>query len=71
MGVSRLDWGHSCIEDVLEMATRCNVKRTYVGHHDPNRDWSERNWIDDILRRKSEQTGLYFELARAETVLDL
>lgn len=70
-GVSRLGWGHSCIEDVLEMATRCQVKQTYIGHHDPNRDWSERNWLDETLQRKSEQTGLKFELARAETVIDL
>ncbi|WP_299488412.1 MBL fold metallo-hydrolase [Acaryochloris sp. IP29b_bin.137] len=70
-GVSRLDWGHSCIEDVLDMAARCNVKHTYIGHHDPNRDWSERNWLDETLQRKSEQTGLRFELARAETVIDL
>ncbi len=70
-GVSRLDWGHSCIEDVIEMALECRVKMTYIGHHDPNRDWSERNWIDETLRRKSEQTGAGFELARAETVIDL
>lgn len=70
-GVSRLDWGHSCIEDVLDMASRCRVKHTYIGHHDPNRDWSERNWLDETLQRKSEQTGLKFELARAETVIDL
>lgn len=70
-GVSRLDWGHSCIEDVLDMATRCRVKQTYIGHHDPNRDWSERNWLDETLQRKSKQTGLNFELARAETVIDL
>ncbi len=70
-GVSRLDWGHSCIEDVLDMATRCRIKQTYIGHHDPNRDWSERNWLDETLQRKSKQTGLNFELARAETVIDL
>lgn len=70
-GVPRMDWGHSCIEDVLDMAQACRVKRTLVGHHDPNRDWSERNWIDETLRRRSDQTGLSFELARAETVIDL
>lgn len=70
-GVSRQDWGHSCIEDVLEMAVQCQVKHTYIGHHDPNRNWSERNWIDETLIRKSEQSGLIFELAQAETVFDL
>ena len=70
-GVSRLDWGHSCIEDVVDMATDCRVKHTYIGHHDPNRDWRELNWIDETLKRKSKQIGLKFEMALAETVVDL
>jgi phosphoribosyl 1,2-cyclic phosphodiesterase len=70
-GVSRLDWGHSTIEDVLEMAAACRVKQTYIGHHDPNRSWQELQWMDQILQRKSRQTGLEFHLAQAETVIDL
>ncbi|MCE5244971.1 MAG: MBL fold metallo-hydrolase [Syntrophobacteraceae bacterium] len=70
-GVPRLDWGHSCIEDVVDMAEMCAVKATYIGHHDPNRDWSERNWIDETLKRRSDHTGLRFELARAESVITL
>ncbi|NND81331.1 MAG: hypothetical protein HKN50_02760 [Gammaproteobacteria bacterium] len=71
IGVSRKDWGHSCIEDVVAMAERCRVKQTYIGHHDPNRTWSERNWIDETLVRRSEQSGRLFEMAKAETVIDL
>ncbi|WP_089935575.1 MBL fold metallo-hydrolase [Candidatus Entotheonella palauensis] len=70
-GVSRVDWGHSCIEDVLEMAEACQVQTTYIGHHDPNRDWAERNWITEGLKRKSEQTGLGFKLAEAESIIML
>ncbi len=70
-GVPRIDWGHSCIEDIIDMAEMCRIKATYIGHHDPNRDWSERNWIDETLKRKSDQTGLQFELARAETLITL
>jgi phosphoribosyl 1,2-cyclic phosphodiesterase len=70
-GVSRLDWGHSCIEDVIAMAEKCNVKETYIGHHDPNRTWNERNLIDETLARKSQQMGRKFEFARSETVIDL
>ncbi len=70
-GVPRYGWGHSCLEDVMEMAERCQVKVTHIGHHDPNRDWSERNWIDEALARRSDQTGLGFELAQAERVYDL
>ena len=70
-GVPRMDWGHSCIEDIVDMAKACRIKTTYIGHHDPNRDWSERNWIDETLKRKSDQIGLGLELARAETVVTL
>lgn len=69
--VPRAGWGHSCVEDVLGMAERCQVRRTLIGHHDPNREWSERNWIDEILQRRSQQTGLQFELAQAESTIDL
>ena len=70
-GVSRKDWGHCCFEDVIEMAEACNVQTTYIGHHDPNRSWSERNWMDETLARKSKQMGRVIELAKAETVIDL
>ncbi len=71
LGVSRKDWGHSCIEDVTEMAEKCNIARTYIGHHDPNRTWAERNWIDETLIKRSEQSGRHFEMAKAETIIDL
>lgn len=69
--VRRLDWGHSCLEDVQEMALACGVKRTYIGHHDPNRDWSELNWIDESLIRRYERMDEKISLARAGTVIDL
>ena len=69
--VPRLDWGHSCIEDIQEMVAACQISRTLIGHHDPNREWSEREWIDQSLQRSSRGTGSSIELARAETVIDL
>lgn len=69
--IPRLDWGHSCIEDVEEMALACGVKRTLIGHHDPNREWAERQWIDQSLSRHAERGAGTVELAQAETVIDL
>jgi len=69
--VPRIDWGHSCIEDVEAMALNCKVKQTYIGHHDPNREWSERNWIDEALARGSKDRYEQIEFARAGTVIDL
>ena len=69
--VPRAGWGHSCIEDVIDMAVACRVRHTLIGHHDPNRDWSERNWLDESMLRRTDQTGYRVEFARAETVFDL
>lgn len=69
--IPRIGWGHSTVEDIVEMAQACGIGRTLIGHHDPNRDWSERNWLDESLARRSAVTGTPVELARAETVVDL
>jgi ribonuclease BN (tRNA processing enzyme) len=69
--VERIDWGHSCIEDVQKMALQCLVKKTYIGHHDPNREWSERNWIDETLARTCKNREEKIKLACAGTVIDL
>lgn len=67
----RIDWGHSCIEDVKDMAYQCGIRRTYIGHHDPNREWAERNWIDEALARDCRDRREKVELARMGTVIDL
>ncbi len=67
----RRDWGHSCIEDVEAMARRCGVRHTLIGHHDPNREWTERRWIDQSLTRNAAPEGRRVELARAETLIEL
>jgi ribonuclease BN (tRNA processing enzyme) len=69
--IPRAGWGHSCIEDVIEMAGACRVGHTLIGHHDPNRDWSERNWLDESMLRRTGDSEHRVEFARAETVFDL
>jgi phosphoribosyl 1,2-cyclic phosphodiesterase len=69
--IPRAGWGHSCIEDVIEMAGACGVRHTVIGHHDPNRDWSERNWLDESMARRGSAGQPRVEFARAETVIDL
>ena len=71
LGVSRMDWGHSCIEDVVAMAKHCNVGHTYIGHHDPNRTWAEKKSIDEKLRLQAYEDDIKYEIARAETVIEL
>ena len=68
---SRLDWGHGCIEDIVERSKRCGVKRTYIGHHDPERAWPERLRIDQDLLEESLLSETQIELAKSELVVDL
>jgi ribonuclease BN (tRNA processing enzyme) len=69
--IPRAGWGHSCIEDVIEMATECGVGRALLGHHDPNRDWAERNWLDESMARRTSGARTQIEFARAETTYEL
>jgi ribonuclease BN (tRNA processing enzyme) len=69
--IPRVGWGHSCLEDVVDMARQSGIRHTLIGHHDPNREWSERNWLDESMARRGAGEGYRVELARAETVFDL
>ena len=33
---SKVDWGHSCVSQVTELAARAQVKRLHLFHHDPD-----------------------------------
>jgi len=69
--IPRAGWGHSCIEDVIEMAVASGIRQVLLGHHDPNRDWSERNWLDESIGRRMSGERTQIEFARAETVFEL
>jgi phosphoribosyl 1,2-cyclic phosphodiesterase len=71
MPVSRLDWGHGCIEDVMARAVNCRIKRTFIGHHDPERTWGARLELDSWLQEKCRNSPYSIELAKAEGQVDL
>ncbi len=33
---SKVDWGHSCVSEVADLAARAGVKRLHLFHHDPD-----------------------------------
>ena len=33
---SKVDWGHSCVSEVTDLAARAKVKRLHLFHHDPD-----------------------------------
>lgn len=70
-GVPRIDWGHSCVEDVIERAAACEIGKTYVGHHDPDREWLDRVKLDERLAGESRRLGRHIELAKDRLVVEL
>ena len=45
---SKMDWGHSCVSQVTELAARAEVKRLHLFHHDPDQ-------TDDDIDRKLDE----------------
>jgi hypothetical protein len=71
MAVKRMDWGHGCIEDVIERVKRCHIKQTFIGHHDPERSWPARLELDRWLDAQCAGKPYRIQLAKSEDVLDL
>jgi len=69
--VSRVDWGHGCVEDAVARSKRCRIKRTLIGHHDPERSWVSRLELDRWLQKYCEGQPYKVELAKSEEVIDL
>jgi len=47
---SKVDWGHSCVSQVADLAARAQVKRLHLFHHDPDQN-------DDDIDLKLQETG--------------
>jgi len=60
---SHVGWGHGCVDDVVELATRAGVKQLFLFHHDPSHD-DER--ISRMLAhaRQLAGNGTHVEAAR-------
>ena len=46
---SKVDWGHSCVSQVADLAARAEVKRLHLFHHDPDQS-------DDDIDAKLDET---------------
>jgi phosphoribosyl 1,2-cyclic phosphodiesterase/CheY-like chemotaxis protein len=46
---AKMDWGHSAVSQVADLAARANVKRLHLFHHDPDQ-------TDDAIDRKLDDT---------------
>jgi hypothetical protein len=69
--IVRLDWGHSCVEDVLDRMDKCRIKHGLIGHHDPDREWTDQMKMDDFLAKACINKPYRIALACDDTVVDL
>jgi phosphoribosyl 1,2-cyclic phosphodiesterase len=70
---SRKGWGHGCVDTVVSMAVKANVKRLYLFHHDPMHDDT---FMDNfVLRAKADvvelKSTLEVDAAREGAVVSL
>jgi phosphoribosyl 1,2-cyclic phosphodiesterase len=66
-------WGHSVVDDVLDLARDAETRRVALHHHDPDRDDAALDRIGDHARSwaRSNAKGLEAIVAREGLVLDL
>lgn len=57
-------WGHSAWQDVVDISLKCNVKRLYLTHHDPDSTDENLKEIDKILTKNYQHKFKDICLAR-------
>jgi len=67
----RMDWGHGCVEDIVERVERCRIARAYIGHHDPDRPWSARMDLDRLVQDACAGKPYQIQLAQAGAVIEI
>lgn len=68
-----IGWGHGCVDDVVMLAIKAEVKQLFLFHHDPDHDDAK---IDEMLARAREivvqqKSTLIVEAATEGRVVDL
>jgi phosphoribosyl 1,2-cyclic phosphodiesterase len=53
----RVGWGHSCLEDVVELAAEAKVQHLVFFHHDPSRTDAEVASLVELARKMVRENG--------------
>jgi phosphoribosyl 1,2-cyclic phosphodiesterase len=64
-------WGHSVVDDVLELGARAEARKLVLFHHDPNRTDQELDAIGDASIERMKQRALATEIVVASEGLTL
>jgi phosphoribosyl 1,2-cyclic phosphodiesterase/CheY-like chemotaxis protein len=64
-------WGHSCVDDVAELAVKAEVKRLFLFHHDPSHDDKHVSRMVATAREIATAAGSRMELEAAREGLEI
>ncbi len=63
--IEKKGWGHSKIENAIDLATKGNVKNCLLFHHDPfNADNFLKGYLANILRSRNNMKGINIDFAK-------
>ena len=66
-------WGHACLDDVVALALKAEVKKLFLFHHDPDHDDAKVADMAEYARKlvKAQNGKLQVDAAREGLVLEL
>ncbi len=68
---SKVGWGHSAIEDVVDLAGKAGVERLFLFHHDPMRSDADINRIVCEARARAKANGWHLRIDAAREGLEV
>ena len=66
-------WGHACLDDVVALALKAEVKKLFLFHHDPDDDDANISEMADYARKlvKAQNGKMQVDAAREGLVVEL
>jgi phosphoribosyl 1,2-cyclic phosphodiesterase/ActR/RegA family two-component response regulator len=66
-------WGHACLDDVVALAIKAEVKKLFLFHHDPDHDDAKVSAMAEHARKlaAAQKSNLQIEAAREGAVVEL
>jgi len=70
---AHVGWGHGCVDDVVALALRAEVKQLFLFHHDPNHDDAKVRQMTEDARRIvfDQKASLQVNAAQEGVVVEL
>lgn len=73
--LKKVNWGHSCVSEVANLAHSANVKNLYIFHHDPDHSDEDVDrkleLLNKILIEKNSSTKCFAEVEQEEIIIQV